>query len=325
MNPWIKVSVFVLVLVALFVWAGEVVSRASGSTRRVPLAEGTSVANGEIIFWGPGKCHTCHAVGTQGSSVRGPNLGNSPDGDQMMIRAASRARDRSATLGVELTATDYLVESLVAPGIHLVPGFKDEMPIVYRPPIHLDSDELTSVVLYLQSLGGEPDAAAITLPPDVRLSHVASSGEIPWEPYLDGDTLRGRELFFDPEGPGRCAGCHRVGGEGGDIGPELTAVAGTRTIQSIVESLVAPSASIPTGYETELIETTDGRILDGLVRRETPDSLWLTTALGDERALAVEHIARRRTQETSFMPEDLIDVLSVRELHDLIAYLRTLE
>ncbi len=324
-GPWLKVSLFVLTLVALFVWAGEVVSRASGSTRRVAPGEEITVANGELIFWDPGKCHTCHAVGTRGSSVRGPNLGNSANGDAMMIRAASRAIERSAVLGREMSATDYLVESLVDPSTHLVPGFKDEMPIVYAPPIRLDPDELTSVVLYLQSLGGQPDVALITVPPEVRLSYREAPAVVPWQPYLEGDSARGRELFFDPSGPTRCAGCHRIGEEGGNIGPELTSVAGTRTIQSIVESLVEPSASIPTGYETELIETADGRILDGLVIRETSDSLWLATALEEVHVLARAEVARRRTQETSLMPNDLADILSVRQLHDLVAYLRTLE
>jgi putative heme-binding domain-containing protein len=322
---WLRIPAFVIVLVALFVWAGEVVSGASGNTRRVPLEEGISVANGEIIFWGPGKCHTCHAIGTRGSAVRGPNLGGSADGDAMMVRAESRARERSVATGGDMTASDYLVESLVSPGVHLVEGYKDEMPVVYLPPINLDPEELASVVLYLQSLGGLPDAAAITLPPDVRRSHLAAADENPWEPYLEGDSVRGRELFFDPAGAGNCAGCHRVGDEGGEIGPELTSVAGTRTIRSIVESIVAPGEAIPAGYEMELIETVDGQILDGLVVRETTDSLWLASALGEVRAIAAGEVARRRVQDTSLMPEDLVDILTVRQLHDLVAYLGTLE
>ncbi len=324
-NPWIRVALFVVALVALFVWAGEVVSRASGSTLRAAPGEGISLENGELIFWGPGKCHTCHAVGTRGRSVRGPNMGASADGDAMMIRAAQRARQRSAELGSDMTATEYLVESLVDPSVHLVTGFKDEMPIVYQPPVHLDPNELTSVVLYLQSLGGQPDSASIAIPREVRLSRRAALAVTPWQPYLEGDSAKGRALFFDPDGRARCAKCHRVGDEGGDIGPELTAVAGTRTTQSIVESLLQPSASIPAGYETELIETIDGRILDGLVLRETADSLWLVTALEEMLSLPLANIARRRTQDTSLMPDDLADYLSVRQLHDLIAYLRTLE
>lgn len=324
-NPWLRVALFVLALVTMFVWAGEVLSRASGDARLAVPGEGVSAENGELIFWGPGKCHTCHAVGTRGRSVRGPDLGVSVDGEAMMVRAVHRASERAAATGRETSATDYLVESLVDPGAYVVEGFKDEMPAIHEPPIQLGPDELRSVVLYLQGLGGVPDPAAIDLPPEVLRARTAAREVTPWQPYLEGDSARGRTLFFDPDGPARCAGCHRVGEEGGDIGPELTAVAGTRTLPSIVESLLQPAASIPAGYESELIETTGGRILDGLVVRETADSLWLVTALEEEYAVALDEVARRRAQDTSLMPDDLAQSLSVRQFHDLVAYLRTLE
>ncbi len=321
-NRWLEVALFVVILVGLFVWAGELVTRAAGSTGRSMIGEDVSVETGETLFWGPGKCHVCHAVGARGRSVRGPNLGASGEASAIAVRAEERARGRGEA-GEPMSPTDYLVESLTHPSAYVVEGFKDEMPVVHEPPIALGPDELTAVVLYLQSLGGEPDPAAVRLPPEVRRRR-ARAAETAWEPYLDGDSARGRALFFDEAGPVACAKCHRVGDEGGEVGPELTAIAGTRTAQYIVESLVEPGETIAGGYETVAIETTDGRILDGVVRRETADSLWLVSATGEEHALAKADVARRRTQETSLMPDDLADNLSVRELHDLLAYLRTL-
>ncbi len=136
--------------------------------------------------------------------------------------------------------------------------------------------------------------------------------------------MQGREVFFDRDGPAACAKCHLVQESGGDVGPELTSVAGTRTAQFIVESVLQPSIEIASGYESILIQTTAGRILDGVVQRETSDSLWLATAEGDVMAFAVVDIARRRTQEISLMPGNLAEVLTVLELHDLLAYLMTL-
>jgi putative heme-binding domain-containing protein len=321
-NPWLEVGLFVIVLVGLFMWAGEALTRASGSGRPAVIGEGTSVENGDAIFWGPGKCHTCHAVGPRGRSVRGPNLGLSADGDEMALRAFVRAQERTVALGREVSSTEYLVESLTDPGAHLVQGYKDEMPIIYAPPISLDPDELISVVLYLQSVGGTPDLNAITLPPQARAAPRA--GPSRWEPYLDGDSLRGRVLFFDTAGPTACVTCHRVGDEGGDVGPDMTSVAGTRTVEFIVESILEPGASIANGYETMVIETTTGVILDGVVRRETSDTLWLVTPTAEDIVLARTEIARSRVQETSLMPENMAETLSVSELHDLLAYLRTL-
>ena len=324
-SPWLRVALFVAALVGLFVWTGEVLSRASEGARRAAPGAGVSAENGELIFWGPGKCHTCHAVGPRGRSVRGPDLGASPGEEPLMVRAAGRERERTAATGREMTATDYLVESLIEPGAYVVSGFKDEMPVVVDPPIYLDESELRSVILYLQTIGGQPDPSAIHIPSTV-LARRRAAGEVePWQPPVAGDSARGRALFFDAQGPGRCSGCHRVEDRGADIGPELTHVAGTRTLRAIVESIVRPSATIPAGYETELVQTTDGRILDGLVQRETADTLWLVNATGEVHALAQAEIARRRVQETSLMPEDMAERLTVSQLYDLVAYLRTLE
>lgn len=321
----VEIPLFVIVLIALFVWAGDVVTRAAGATRRAAPGEGISLENGERIFWSTGKCHTCHAVGSEGRSVRGPNLGDSEQGPALAVRAVARARARSAALGREISPADYLVESLTEPGAFVTEGFKDEMPVVYEPPIALTADELTSVVLYLQSLGGEPDLEAITIPPAVRAHGLRRELATPWEPYLDGDSARGRALFFDRTGPAACVTCHRVGDHGGSVGPELTGVAGTRTAAFIVESLLEPSASIANGYETVLVELTSGRLVDGIVRRETADSVWLATSTGEELAFAAGDVQRRRTQETSLMPENLAELLTVRQLHDLLAFLRTLQ
>lgn len=321
-NPWLEVGAFVLVLVGLFMWAGEALTRASGGARQVVLGEGVSVENGDAIFWGAGKCHTCHAVGPRGRSVRGPNLGLSADGDEMAVRAVARARERAAALGRGMSATEYLVESLTNPSAYVVQGYKDEMPIIYAPPISLDPDGLISVVLYLQSVGGTPDLNAIALPPQALAAPRADGNR--WEPYVEGDSLRGRALFFDASGPAACVTCHRVGDEGGEVGPDITSVAGTRTAEFIVESILRPSASIANGYETVVIETTTGVILDGVVRRETSDTLWLMAPDAEEIVLARTEIARSRVQQTSLMPENMAEILTVAQLHDLLAYLRTL-
>lgn len=318
-----KVSFFTVFLIGLFIWSGGGVTRISGEGASAALGEGLSVENGEQIFWGPGKCSTCHSIGSRGSSVRAPNLGQSAIGPEIAIRAIERASERSAALGRELSGTDYLIESIANPSAFVVDGFKDEMPTVYEPPISLVPDQIGSVILYLQSQGGVPDPSAVVLPPEIRAAAGRSRDVEPWAPYMDGDSVAGRDLFFDLEGAAPCAKCHTIDGEGGDVGPDLTGVAGTRTAQFIVESILQPSNEIAGGYESVLIQTSDGRLLDGVIRRETEDSLWLATADGVEFALSTGSIARRATQELSLMPGDISEVLSVMNLHDLLAYLRT--
>jgi putative heme-binding domain-containing protein len=324
-NNWIKAPLFTVILVVLFGWAGEVVTKASGGESVAVLGEGVSVENGEQLFWSKGKCHTCHSVGTRGSSVRCPNLGVSAAGPDIAVRAVDRAQERGAELGTAMSPTQYLVESIADPSAHVVEGFKDEMPKVFEPPISLGPDEISSVILYMQSLGGVPDPSAIVLPPEIREAAQRRGTAEPWQPYLEGDSIQGREIFFDLEGPAACAKCHLVQESGGDVGPELTSVAGTRTAQFIVESVLQPSVEIASGYESILIQTVAGQILDGVVQRETSDSLWLASAEGEVMVLAVTDIARRRIQEVSLMPGNLAEVLTVTQLHDLLAYLLTLQ
>jgi putative heme-binding domain-containing protein len=324
MGLWIKVPGFTLILVGLFAWAGEVVTRASGGGGSVVTGEGVSVETGEQVFWGAGKCHTCHSVGDRGGKIRGPNLGETASTPAIGVRAAERAREREAAAGTAMTPTGYLVESLAEPGAYVVAGYKNEMPRPYEPPISLPADQIVSVILYLQSLGGAPDASAIVLPNEVRTASRGAVVQEQWRPYLPGDSASGRALFFDLEGPAACAKCHVAGDRGGDVGPDLSAVSGTRTAQFIIESILEPSKQIASGYESSLFQLQDGRLLDGVVRRETGDSLWLATADGRLLVLAQSAIARRRPQELSLMPDNLASLLSVTQLHDLLAYLETL-
>ena len=325
MGSWLKAPLFTIALVALFVWAGEVVTRASGGAQAAVVGEGVSIEIGEQVFWGPGKCQTCHSLGTRGSRVRGPNLGESSEGPEIGIRAAERAAERAAKLGRDMLATGYLIESITEPSAYVVEGFKDEMPKVYEPPISLTPDQVSSVILYLQAQGGTPDPGAIVLPPEIREAARRGSDVEPWEPYLDGDSIQGSQLFFDAESPAPCAKCHLVGEQGGDVGPELTSIAGTRTAAFIVEAILQPSAEIASGYESILIETTSGQIIDGVFRGEDADSVWLATSDGEIVTLLTSEIARRRMQDVSLMPDNLSEILTVAQLHDLLAFLRTLE
>lgn len=321
----VKAPLFTFILVALFVWVGDIVtSVAGGGAAGGTLAAGVSIENGDLIFWGKGKCHTCHSVGTRGNRIRCPNLGESEQGPPIGLRAVERARQRSQETGRAYSAADYLVESIAQPSAHVVQGFKDEMPKVYEPPISLKPDEMTSVLLYLQSLGGSPDPGRLTLPPEVRAAAGRAAEASPWKPYLEGDTAEGRGLFFDVKGPAACGKCHRVGDRGGEVGPELASVAGTRTAEFIVESILQPSAQIASGFEAVLIQTLDGRLIDGIIRSETADTLQLMTKDGKALAVPKSQIARQRIQETSLMPGNFAELLTVDQLHDLLAFLLSL-
>ena len=328
-RPFLGVAVFTLAVVLAVVAAGELITRVSGEGGRrtavVVTAGNITPEAGETVFWGKGKCSTCHAVGSRGNSIRGPNQGPpGPLGLPIGARAEERARERARTTGKPYTATDYLVESLTDPGAYVVQGFKNEMPDPIRPPIRLTPDEARAVIAYLQSLGGTVDPAAVKLPAGLLASARAAPAAEEWSPYIPGDARKGEELFFDPKGNAACAKCHTVKGKGGDVGPELTQVAGTRDPRFIVEAILEPSKVIASGYEPVLIVTRRGQYLTGVIKREDAATIEVADSQGERRRVPKGEIQQRSPQTTSLMPGNFKEILTVEELHDLLAFLLTL-
>ncbi len=95
-----------------------------------------------------------------------------------------------------------------------------------------------------------------------------------------GNVRRGQALFNGTKGA--CATCHTIGYLGGKIGPDLTRIGGIRTERDLLESIVFPSASFVRGYEPALIVTRDGRVLNGVPRRDAADEVILVTGASQE-------------------------------------------
>ena len=229
-----------------------------------------------------------------------------------------------------MTAVDYIIQSHLEPSAYVVSGFKDEMPTVWKPPISLNLDEIFSVDLYLLSQGGEANPELLMASPfyaelKAKTATAAKAGLVAFKPYLEGDPDLGQQMFFDLGGKVACAKCHTVGEEGGDVGPELTTVSGTRDLPYIIESILEPSAVIVSGYEPYLIITTDEDYITGIKKEETEESITLLTDDGELLEIFMDEIEELVPQETSIMPGNFKDILTVDELHNLIAFLQTLQ
>lgn len=333
-RPFLGVTIFTVVIVLLFVYIGEVLTKVSGEAVKGAghgvSAVGATPEAGEAIFWRKGACYTCHSVGRRGSSIRAPNLGESgPLNMPIGARAALRAQERTKQ-GRPMAATDYLVESLAEPGAYVVEGFKNEMPLVWKPPIALQPDEIKAVVTYLQSQGGTVDVAGIDKSPflqKLKAAAATAAAEVAeaWKPYMPGDPKLGQEIFFSPESPVGCGKCHATKEKGGGVGPELTHVAATRTPQFILQAILEPSKEIASGFDSILIQTKDGRLITGIVKKEDVASITVADSQGQLQKIPKAEIAERVPQKTSLMPENFGEILTVKDLHDLLAFLMTLK
>jgi len=170
----------------------------------------------------------------------------------------------------------------------------------------LKEDQIRKLIAYIRSLARAP-------------------GESTWKPYLNGDPQAGRALFFDTKGKAQCAKCHTVGGEGGRIGPPLDRIASRRAGEFIMESILEPSKEIAPEFEAVTVATNDGRVFTGLRVNETNFSIQLREENGLFHSFSKRDLEEVKVLKKSLMPENLAELLTVKELHDLFAYLITLE
>jgi putative heme-binding domain-containing protein len=200
------------------------------------------------------------------------------------------------------------------------------MPVIWRPPIALKPEEIKAAVTYLQSQGGSVDVAAIDKSPFFqKLKAVAATvgaavGEA-WRPYVQGDPKAGEELFFHPESPVGCGKCHAIGQKGGKVGPELAHLAAIRTAQFVIEAILEPSKEIASGFDSILIETKDGRLITGIIKQEDPAFITVADSQGQLQKVAKAEIAERVPQKISLMPGNFGEILTVKDFHDLLAFL----
>ena len=133
-----------------------------------------------------------------------------------------------------------------------------------------------------------------------------------------GDAKRGREIFRRAELA--CTGCHRIGDEGGTIGPALDAIGSGQPVDFIIGAVLQPQKEIKEGYEAMEVTTKDGRVISGYRVSDEGNLVIRDIATGGQTRLAREEIASRKLTG-SLMPTGLVDRLSREDLRDLFRYL----
>jgi putative heme-binding domain-containing protein len=119
-----------------------------------------------------------------------------------------------------------------------------------------------------------------------------------------------------------CAACHRFGGVGKDVGPDLTTLTSRFKRRDILESILWPSKIISDQYQAEMFELTDGTVVSGMLVRENATALLIRTPENPDKpvVLAKARVANRATSAVSLMPEGLLESLSHDEIASLLAF-----
>ena len=182
-------------------------------------------------------------------------------------------------------ATDEQLFSSISKG---VPGAD-------MPPFPFPDEQVWNLVAFVRSLSA----------PAVEMA-------------VQGDVAAGEAVFLGSAG---CSRCHRVRGQGGRLGPDLTNVGATRRLDQIRESLLEPNARIADGFRAATLETSGGDSVRAVVKNHSNFSAQVLDATGRLHLLRSGELERLRFETKSWMPEDVATRLSDSQIRDVVAYL----
>jgi len=132
----------------------------------------------------------------------------------------------------------------------------------------------------------------------------------------DADLVNGRIVFART-----CMKCHRLYGEGGQIGPDLTG-SNRANLDYVLENALDPSAVIGKDYRLTNFVTVDGRLISGMVVEEAPQTVTVQT-VNQRVTLDRNDIELAKQSDVSMMPEGQLEKLKPHDVRDLVAYLAT--
>ena len=142
-----RVGALVLAATSFYTYVGQMVPQKEvlppqETLIRADLTTADMVKVGREIMEGKGLCFTCHTIGKTEGPFRFPDLAG------VDVRAQTRVAG--------LSDIEYFAQSIYEPERFIVPGFNPGMPVINKPPIGLNDQEILCVMAYLQSLGGTP-------------------------------------------------------------------------------------------------------------------------------------------------------------------------
>ena len=176
------------------------------------------------------------------------------------------------------------------------------------PAAYLAANKLEMKDDLLKYLGRNTDWQLDDLKGDVmHLAHRANNFAV------------GQQLFK----AAACVGCHKLNGQGNNVGPDLTKLPPEYSKVDVLEHILNPSKKVDKKYQSNVISLTSGKVLTGLIVEETGDSLKLIdNPSAPDKIIVVlkSEIEERTPSDVSIMPKGVLNKLTREEIFDLLAY-----
>ncbi len=148
---------------------------------------------------------------------------------------------------------------------------------------------------------------------DALLNHLRGEG------LQVASAERGKAVFAKAE----CSKCHRFGELGESMGPELSTVGKRFLTKEILDSMIHPSLVISDQYAAKTVVTVDGLTYTGIVGSGGNGDLLVLQSDGQKVRIAEEDVEEQLPSPVSAMPEGLLNSLSLDEVADLMAFLKS--
>lgn len=116
-----------------------------------------------------------------------------------------------------------------------------------------------------------------------------------------------------------CFVCHKLYGEGADVGPDLTGV-GRSSLDALLNNVIDPNQIVGKGYENVEVETKDGRNVSGRIVENDATHIKLLSAGPKEEVVSKSDVESMRVSQLSVMPEGL-EQMPEKDFRDLIWYI----
>jgi hypothetical protein len=132
-----------------------------------------------------------------------------------------------------------------------------------------------------------------------------------------GDVSAGREVYRKAQ----CATCHKISGQGGFLGPDLTDIAAFQTVKQLRDGIVKPGDKPLDGFAGVTVRLKNGERITGIAKNYSDYSIDILDAAGSLHLLEMSQVQDVKFAAKSLMPDTYARSLSDHDLQDLLAFL----
>jgi putative heme-binding domain-containing protein len=247
------------------------------------------------------------AADQQAAALSALSRAESPDVAKVVLHHYPRLDAASQPLAIELltqrAAWSKPLVAEVATG-RLQPGILNVNQV--RKLLEIKDEELTSAVT-------KHWGTVRTARDPARESFVAEMKKL--IRATPGDPHRGIAVFNK-----LCGQCHKIHGQGQEVGPDITAN-GRASFDQLLSNVFDPSLVIGASYQARMIRTIDGRVVTGLLAEDSDERVVLKVQGGKLETIAREDVEAIKVSELSLMPEGIEKQLQPQEIADLFAFI----